>query len=47
MSAAPVIEIEHLVMQYGHTVIHADINLSIQRGEVWCHLGGFAQTGVD
>ncbi len=39
MSAAPVIEIEHLVMQYGHTVIHADINLSIQRGEVFAIAG--------
>lgn len=39
MSAVSVIEIEHLVMQYGHTVIHEDINLSIQRGEVFAIAG--------
>lgn len=39
MSAAPVIEIERLVMHYGDTVIHEDINLSIQRGEVFAIAG--------
>jgi len=39
MSTAPVIEIEHLVMHYGDTVIHEDINLSIQRGEVFAIAG--------
>lgn len=39
MSAAPVIEVEHLVMHYGDTVIHEDINLSIQRGEVYAIAG--------
>ena len=39
MSAAAVIEIEHLVMRYGATLIHDDINLTINRGEVFAIAG--------
>ena len=39
MSAAPVIEIEHLATHYGSNVIHEDINLTIQRGEVYAIAG--------
>lgn len=39
MSAAPVIEIEQLVMHYGDTVIHQDISLSIACGEVYAIAG--------
>lgn len=39
MNAAPVIEIEQLVMHYGATLIHENINLSIQAGEVYAIAG--------
>ena len=39
MSAEPVIEIEHLATRYGATVIHDDINLTINRGEVFAIAG--------
>jgi len=39
MSAAPVIEIEHLVTRFGATLIHDDINLTINRGEVFAIAG--------
>lgn len=39
MSAEPVIEIEHLATRYGAAVIHDDINLTINRGEVFAIAG--------
>ena len=39
MSTEAVIEIEHLVMRYGAAVIHDDINLTINRGEVFAIAG--------
>lgn len=39
MSAEAVIEIEHLETRYGATLIHDDINLTIQRGEVFAIAG--------
>ena len=39
MSAIPVIEVEHLVTRYGATPIHEDINLTINRGEVFAIAG--------
>ena len=39
MSAEPVIEVEHLVTHYGSTLVHDDVNLSIQRGEVYAIAG--------
>lgn len=39
MSAAAVIEVEHLATRYGDSIIHEDINLSIQRGEVFAIAG--------
>ena len=39
MNTEAVIEIEHLVMRYGAAVIHDDINLTINRGEVFAIAG--------
>ena len=39
MSATAVIEIEHLSMRYGAALIHDDINLTINRGEVFAIAG--------
>lgn len=39
MKREPVIEIAHLVTRFGDTVVHEDINLSIERGEVFAIAG--------
>lgn len=39
-SAAPVIEVEHLVARYGETLILDDISFAVQRGEVFVIVGG-------
>lgn len=36
----PVIQIAHLRTQFGRTVIHDDLNLEIQRGEIFSIVGG-------
>jgi len=39
MKREPVIEIEHLVTRFGDTVLHDDISLTIERGEVFAIAG--------
>lgn len=39
MKNEPVVEIEHLVTRFGETVVHEDINLTINRGEVFAIAG--------
>ncbi|MDD2721541.1 MAG: ATP-binding cassette domain-containing protein [Gallionella sp.] len=40
MSAQPVIEINHLCSRFGSNVVHDDISLSVQRGEIFALVGG-------
>lgn len=39
MKREPVIEVEHLVTRFGDTVLHDDISLTIERGEVFAIAG--------
>ena len=40
MHQETIIDIEHLRSQFGRTVIHDDLNLKVQRGEVFSIVGG-------
>lgn len=39
-AAAPVIEVDHVTTRFGTSVVHDDISLSINRGEVFAIAGG-------
>lgn len=38
--SAPIIEVNHVFTRFGEAVVHADVSLSIQRGEVFAIAGG-------
>lgn len=40
LSAGPIIEVSHVRTQFGRAVVHEDVSLTIQRGEIFAIAGG-------